>query len=57
MCEDDVLRELWRIKDELAAECGYDVETLGRALQEAERRSGRKTVSPPRRHRVKAAAQ
>lgn len=53
MCEDAVLRELWRIKDELGAECGYDVEALGKALQEAEKRSGRKTVSPPRRDRGK----
>jgi hypothetical protein len=52
MREDSILREIWRIKDENAAKYGYDVRALGKALQEEQRQSGRKFVSPPRK-RVK----
>jgi hypothetical protein len=45
MREDSVLKEIRRIKDENAAEHGYDVRALGKALQEAQRRSGGKLVS------------
>ena len=51
---DPVIEELWRIKDEIAARYNYDVRAMGKALQEAERRSGRRVVSPPPRERGKA---
>jgi hypothetical protein len=45
MYEDDVLKELWRIKDEIAAEHGYDVHALAQSLREEEGKDGRKLVS------------
>ena len=50
--EDQVMREIHRIKDEIAAEYDYDVKKLGKALKEQQDKSGRKVVSPPPR-RVK----
>lgn len=45
MHEDDVLKEVRRIKEEIAAEHGYDVHALARVLREEEGKDGRKLVS------------
>ena len=34
---DEIIKELWRIKDDLAREHGYDVRSLAAYLQEKER--------------------
>jgi hypothetical protein len=47
MREDSILREIRRIKDENAAEYGYDVRALGKALQKEQHQSGRKLASHP----------
>jgi hypothetical protein len=44
MRQDSIMREVRRIKDEMAAKYGYDVRALGKAIQEAERRDERKPV-------------
>ncbi len=49
MYEDEVIRELRRIKEEHAAQYGYDIRKMVRALREKQEREGRKVVSPPRR--------
>jgi hypothetical protein len=36
MFHDDVISELWRIKDEIAAECNYDIHALVKSLREDE---------------------
>ena len=45
MREDSIPREVWRIKDENAAKYGYDVRALAKAIQQEQRRGGRKVVS------------
>ena len=45
MKTDEIMRELHAIKDELSAECNYDVEVLFSRLQEVQKSSGRKYVS------------
>ncbi len=45
MKPDQVLAEVWRTKDKLAAEAHYDVATLFDHLRETERTSGRNYVS------------
>jgi len=45
MYEDGVLKEVRRIKDEIAAEHGYGVHALARSLREEEGKDGRKIVS------------
>ena len=49
MRPDDVMEELWRVKDETAARYGYDIRALARALKEEQDKEGREVVSlPPR---------
>ena len=36
MHEDEVIKELHRVKDEIAARFNYDVTAMGRAMQEAD---------------------
>lgn len=38
MQHDDVIEELWRIKDEIAAEYNYDIHALVKALREDKRK-------------------
>jgi hypothetical protein len=48
MIEDDVIKELWRVKDAQAALYRYDVRALARALREQQTKSGRTVVTQPR---------
>lgn len=41
MDHDEVITELWRVKDEIAAECKYDVYALIDLLREEEQRCQR----------------
>ncbi len=50
MYKDEIVEEVRRIKEEHAAEYGYDIEAMCRALRAKQKKSGRKVVSPaPRR--------
>ncbi len=50
MYRDEIVEEVRRIKEEHAAEYGYDIEAMCRALREKQKKNGRKVVSPvPRR--------
>jgi hypothetical protein len=42
---DDVLREVWRIKDELSASYGHDLDRLFAEARERQRKSGRPSVN------------
>ena len=42
---DDVLREVWRIKDELSAAYGHDLDRLFAEAREHQRLSGRPSVT------------
>ena len=41
---DEIIEELWRVKDELAREHGYDVRALAAYLQNKEQTEGRRVV-------------
>ena len=41
---DDVLREVWRIKDEISASYGYDIKRLCAAMREKQKHSGHRVV-------------
>jgi hypothetical protein len=50
MTSDPVVEELRRIRDALAKEHGYDIRAIVKALQSAEKSSGRQLVAlPPKR--------
>jgi hypothetical protein len=42
---DPIVEEVRRIRDELAAKYGYDIDKIFEAARKQERKSGRKTVS------------
>jgi hypothetical protein len=44
--KDLVLQEVGKAKDELAAECGHDINTLFRKLEVQQKTSGKKYVYP-----------
>ena len=39
---DEIIEEVWRIKDEIAREHGYDLDRLGAYFRERERRKARR---------------
>ncbi len=41
---DEIIEELWRIKDSIAREHGYDMEALVAYLQSKEKAAGRQVV-------------
>ncbi len=46
---DPVIRELWAVKDAMAADCGYDAQELFRRIRARQETSGRDYVRLPRR--------
>jgi hypothetical protein len=42
---DEIMREVWRAKDELAKRFNYDLEALAAELRRREKESGRKVVN------------
>lgn len=42
---DEIIREVWRAKDELAKQFNYDIEALAAELQKRQEESGRKVVN------------
>lgn len=45
MMTDEIIREVWRAKDEIAKQFNYDIEALGKDLQRRQKVSGRKVVN------------
>jgi hypothetical protein len=53
MVEDDVIRELWQVKDARAKRYGYDVRAMVRDLRKKQSEGGNKIIAPrPRKHVV-----
>lgn len=48
---DEIIRELWRIKDEIAQEHGYNLDALVAHLRRENLRAGRAVVEPDSRRR------
>ena len=56
MKDDNPIEEVWRIRDEISAEYGYDVHRMFTALREEEKKHGDRLVrSVPRRAPAKPA--
>ncbi|MCX6930608.1 MAG: hypothetical protein NT154_46495 [Verrucomicrobia bacterium] len=47
MKDENPIEEIWRIRDELSAEYGYDVHRIFAALREEEKQHGDRLVQPP----------
>ena len=42
---DEIIREVWHAKDELAKQFNYDIDALAAELQRRQKESGRKVVN------------
>ena len=42
---DEIIRELWKVKDDMARECNYDIETLVKSLH------GKKQADNPKKEK------
>jgi hypothetical protein len=44
----ELLEDVWRIRDEIGAECGYDVKRLAELIRREELKLGRRLVRAPK---------
>lgn len=51
MKTENPIEEVWRIRDQIAAECGYDVDRLFERIRALEARDKDRVVQPPQ-HRA-----
>ena len=42
--KNDLLKDIWRIRDQIGAECGYDLKRLGALVHREEVRVGKRLV-------------
>ncbi len=47
MKQQNPVEEVWRVRDQISAECGYDVARLFKHLRELEKRHADRLVPPP----------
>jgi len=43
---DEIIQELWRVKDKFAKKFNYDTDAVAAELREREKESGREVVNP-----------
>ena len=46
--KNDLLKDIWRVRDELGAECGYDLKRLSTLVRREEIKVGKRLVHPPK---------
>jgi len=46
--KNELLEEVWRIRDEIGAECGYDVRRLAVLIRREETKVGKRLVHAPK---------
>ena len=46
--KNDLLKEIWEIRDQIGAECGYDLKRLGALVHSEEAKVGKRLVHPPK---------
>ena len=44
--KNDLLKDIWRVRDQIGAECGYDLKRLGALVRREEVRVGKRLVRP-----------
>ncbi|HEY5298928.1 MAG TPA: hypothetical protein VIK59_13565 [Verrucomicrobiae bacterium] len=55
--KNDLLKEVWRVRDQIDAECGYDLKRLATLVRGEEVKAGKRLVHAPKRiNREKRAA-
>jgi hypothetical protein len=46
--KNDLLKEVWRVRDQMGAECGYDVTRLAALVRGEEAKAGKRLVHSPK---------
>jgi hypothetical protein len=46
--KNDLLKNVWEIRDQIGAECGYDLKRLGALVHREEIKVGKRLVHPPK---------
>ncbi len=54
--KNDLLKEVWRVRDQIGAECGYDLKRLAALVRGEETKAGKRLVHTPKSVRGKRAA-
>ncbi|MEO7297899.1 MAG: hypothetical protein ABI042_04905 [Verrucomicrobiota bacterium] len=51
--KNDLLKKIWQVRDQIGAECGYDLKRLGALIRREETKVGKRLVHPskPGKHR------
>ena len=44
--KNDLLKNVWKIRDQIGAECGYDLKRLGMLIHREEAKVGKRLVHP-----------
>ncbi|MFM2293906.1 MAG: hypothetical protein RLZZ350_319 [Verrucomicrobiota bacterium] len=44
--KNDLLKDIWEIRDQLGAECGFDLKRLGTLIHREETKVGKRLVHP-----------
>jgi hypothetical protein len=52
----EILEEVWRARDKISAECGYDLTRLAARMRRLETQYADRLVQPPPRPKTKSAA-
>ena len=54
--KNDLLEEIWRVRDQIGAECGYDLKRLAMLVRGEEIKAGKRLVHAPKPARSKRAS-
>ena len=54
--KNDLLKEVWRVRDQIGMECGYDLKRLGTLVRGEEIKVGKRLVPAPKPARGRRAA-
>ena len=46
--KNDLLQKIWETRDQIGAECGYDLKRLGALIHREEATVGKRLVHPPK---------
>ena len=47
--KNNLLKEVWRVRDQIGAECGYDLKRLATLVRGEEAKAGKRLVHAPKR--------
>lgn len=52
--KNDLLKTIWRVRDQIGAECGYDLKRIAALSKREERAAGRRKIRPAQRRNARS---